>query len=118
MDRAIDNSLCFRVYRGEEQVAFGLVVTDRATFAYVDDVFVAEGHRRGGLASRLVGAMLSHPDLGAVESWWLLAGSAPARELFGREGFRTPEPERLGRWVVTLPGGGRGFYLDERRDDS
>ncbi|MDP9479804.1 MAG: GNAT family N-acetyltransferase [Actinomycetota bacterium] len=112
-NRAIDNSLCFGLYRGGEQVGFARVITDRATFAYVDDVFVVGPHRGKGLASRLVGAILSHPELRGVKSWWLLTGSGAARSLFERAGFRTPERERLERWM-TLPGGGRGFYL--RRD--
>jgi hypothetical protein len=32
MDKAIDNSLCFGLYRGEAQLGFARVVTDRATF--------------------------------------------------------------------------------------
>lgn len=114
VDRTIDYSLCFGIYRGEEQVGFARVITDRATFAYVDDVFVAAAHRRSGLAGRLVDAVLAHPELGGVKSWWLLADSEAAREFFERAGFRTPEPKRLSRWM-TLPGGGRGFYL--RRED-
>lgn len=114
VDRAIDHSLCFGLYLGEEQVGFARVITDCATFAYVDDVFVVAAHRRGGLAGRLVDAMLSHPELESVKSWWLLAGSEAARRFFERAGFRAPEPERLRRWM-TLPGGGRGFYV--RRED-
>ena len=64
-DRAIENSLCFGLYSSRDQVGFARVVTDYATFAYVEDVFVVEAHRCGGLAGRLVNAMLSHPDLGA-----------------------------------------------------
>ncbi len=114
VDRAIDNSLCFGVYQGEEQVAFARVVSDRATFAYVEDVFVVEDHRRKGLAAWLAEAILEHPELEGIKSWWLLAGSGGARRLFERIGFVTPEPERLDRWM-TLPDGGRGFYLHERR---
>lgn len=113
VDRAIDNSLCFGVYWDAKQVAFARVVTDYATFAYLDDVFVVEDHRRKGLAPQLIETVLGHPALEGIKSWWLLAGSEGARKLFERAGFSTPEPERLGRWM-TLPGNSRGFYLRQR----
>ena len=49
--RALAHSLCFGLYRGEEQVGFARVVTDRATFAYLAHVFVLEEHRVAGLES-------------------------------------------------------------------
>jgi hypothetical protein len=44
VERAIANSLCFGLYRGAEQVGFGRVITDKATFAYLADVFILEPH--------------------------------------------------------------------------
>ena len=61
--RSVENSLCFGVYSGEKQVGFARVVTDRATFAYLADVFVLEAHRGQGLGKWLVEVILSHPDL-------------------------------------------------------
>ena len=58
MDKAIDNSLCFGVYRGEAQVGFARVVTDRATFGYICDVFVDAAHRGAGLGKWLVSCVL------------------------------------------------------------
>ncbi len=49
---AIENSLCFGLYRGREQVGFARVVTDKATFAYVGDVFVLDEHRGRPLTAR------------------------------------------------------------------
>ena len=40
VERALDHSLCFSGYLGHRQVAFARVVTDRATFPYLADVFV------------------------------------------------------------------------------
>jgi GNAT superfamily N-acetyltransferase len=61
--RSIENSLCFGVYRGEEQAGFARVVTDHATFAYLADVFVLEEHSGQGIGKWLVEVILSHPDL-------------------------------------------------------
>jgi GNAT superfamily N-acetyltransferase len=49
MHRAIEGSLCFGLYRGDFQVGFARVITDKATFAYLCDVFVLEAYRGKGL---------------------------------------------------------------------
>ena len=47
--RSIENSLCFGIYEGAgRQVGFARVVSDRATFAYLADVFIMEDHRGKG----------------------------------------------------------------------
>src|SRR6478609_3409261 len=60
---AIENSLCFGMYKGREQVGFGRVITDKATFAYVGDVFVVEGHRGLGLSKWLMQTIVEQPDM-------------------------------------------------------
>lgn len=90
VERSAKNSLCFGLYRGEEQVGFARVVTDRATFACLADVFVLEGHR--GLGGRLMEVVLSHPELRGLRRWML--ATADAHGLYRRHGFgglRKPE---------------------------
>jgi GNAT superfamily N-acetyltransferase len=83
--RSIENSLNFGVYRGEEQVGFARVVTDRATFAYLADVFVLEAHRGQGLGKWLVEVVLSHPDLQGLRRWML--ATRDAHDLYRRYAF-------------------------------
>lgn len=52
--RAIANSVCFGVLHDGRQVGFARVITDRATFAYLADVYVLEAHRGQGLVHRLI----------------------------------------------------------------
>jgi GNAT superfamily N-acetyltransferase len=66
--RAIESSLCFGVYDGDQQVGFARVISDYATFAYLADVFVLESHRSRGLAGRLMNAVVSHPQLQGLPS--------------------------------------------------
>ena len=73
---AIENSICFGVYTAGRQVAFGRVVTDRATFAYVGDVFVVSEFQRMGLGKRLMAEMASHPDLQGLRRWILATRDA------------------------------------------
>lgn len=94
VDRSIDNSMPFGIYFGDEQVAFARVITDRATFAWVADVFVVDAHRGKGLGKRLMDEVLGHPELQVMRRW--LLGTADAHELYRRYGFREIHaPERF-----------------------
>jgi GNAT superfamily N-acetyltransferase len=52
--KSLDNSLCFGLFKGNKQIGFGRVVTDRATFAYLADVFIVEEYRKKGLGKWLI----------------------------------------------------------------
>ena len=92
VDRSIENALCFGVYEGASQVGFARVITDRATFAYLADVFVLESHRGRGLAVWLMEAIRSHPDLQGLRRWILM--TRDAHGLYEKSGFRTIEDPR------------------------
>ena len=62
--------------QGEEQAGFARVVTDRATFAYLADVFVLEEHRGQGIGKWFVEVILSHPDLQGLRRWMLATRDA------------------------------------------
>ena len=91
--RSMANSLCFGVYEVKNttstpdwrQVGFARVSTDRATFAYLADVFILPEHRGQGLSKRLIEAVLAHPDLQGLRRWML--ATADAHELYRRYGF-------------------------------
>ena len=92
--RAIAQSLCFGVYHGQNQVGFARVVTDRATFAYLADVYVLEAHRGQGLSKRLVATVQSHPDLQGLRRFVL--ATADAHGLYAQFGFKPlSAPERM-----------------------
>ena len=84
--RAVENSLCFGVYDEDRQVGFARVITDRATFAYLADVFILESHRGRGLSKRLVAAIRAHPDLQGLRRWSL--ATRDAHGLYAAYGFR------------------------------
>ena len=85
VERAIAHSLCFGVYQGGAQVGFARIVTDRATFALLADVFVLEGHRGKGLSKWLMQAVIAHPDLQGLRRMLLL--TSDAHELYRQFGF-------------------------------
>jgi len=83
--RAIANSLCFGIYQDDVQVGFARVVTDKASFAYLADVYVLEEHRRQGLSKRLVEMIQAHPDLQGMRRF--LLATRDAHGLYAQFGF-------------------------------
>lgn len=91
--KAIANSLCFGLFDGGELVGLARVVTDRATFAYLCDVYVLETHRGWGLGKWLIETVMAHPDLQGLRRFQLV--TRDAHGLYSRHGFDTPgNPER------------------------
>ena len=85
---AIANSLCFSLFDRGAQIGFARVVTDRATFAYLCDVYVLEDHRRRGLAKRLVEEVTRHPELASVRRFVLV--TRDAQSLYEPFMFKAP----------------------------
>jgi GNAT superfamily N-acetyltransferase len=83
--RGIAHSLPFSVFLGDRQVGFARAVTDRATFAYLADVFIVEDQRGKGLGVWLVETVLSHPELSGLRRWLLATRDAHA--LYRKFGF-------------------------------
>jgi GNAT superfamily N-acetyltransferase len=92
VERAIANSLCVAVRHGGEQVGFARVVTDKATFAYLADVYVLEEHRGRSLARAMVGWLHDHPELQGLRRWLLMTVDAhPLYETIGWTPLAHPE---------------------------
>jgi GNAT superfamily N-acetyltransferase len=91
--RAIAGSLCFGLYEGEKLVGFARVVTDRATFAYLCDVFVLPAYRGRGLSKWLMDCIVAHPDLQGLRRFVLV--TRDAHKLYSRYGF-TPLADPTG----------------------
>jgi len=85
VERSVRNSLCFGAYRRGVQIGFARVVTDRATFAFVCDVFVLSEARGQGVARLLVDAIVQHPDLQGLRRMALT--SRDAKGLYEQIGF-------------------------------
>ena len=97
VDRAVAAALCFGLYEGEPgdgaQVGFARVITDRATYAYLADVFVLESHRGQGLGVWLMECVMAHPALQGLRRWSLV--TRDAHDLYRRFGFASlAAPER------------------------
>ncbi|WP_423708324.1 GNAT family N-acetyltransferase [Undibacterium sp. WLX3042] len=92
VQRSIEHSLCFGGFIDGRQIAFARVVTDRATFAYLMDVFVLPDYRGRGYSRSLIESVQNHPELQNIRRFLLVSSSA--RGLYEKFGFRSPvKPE-------------------------
>ena len=104
VERAIAGALCFGAFDGERQIGFARVITDKATFAYLADVFVLEEFRGRGVASRLMEAIVGHPELQGLRRWTLV--TRDAHRLYEKFGFRhVAHPDRHMEKVLANPYG-------------
>jgi len=62
IQRSIQNALCLGIYHLGRQVAFARLVTDKATFAWLADVFVHKDFRGQGLGHWLVDVVCRYVD--------------------------------------------------------
>ncbi len=105
LQRAIEHSLCIALHAdGVGQVGFARVVTDRASFAYLCDVYVLEDHRGRGLADWMLQSLLAHPDLQGLRRFMLF--TRDAHPLYARHGFKALATPERGMEIVRP-----GIYL-------
>lgn len=86
VERAARNSLVFGLYSPGGQVGYARVITDRASFAYLCDVFVLESHQGRGLGQWMMEVLLAHPGLQGLRRF--LLATRDAHSLYARYGFQ------------------------------
>ncbi len=100
VQRSIEHSLCFGIYRNSMQVGFARVITDHATFAYLADVFVLPEHRGKGLSKWLMQEIHDHPTLQGLRRWML--ATRDAHELYKQFEWQEVNEEQRGRLMQRL----------------
>ena len=102
VQRSIDAALCFAVFDNDNadlpagrQVGFARMITDKATFAYLADVFIIEKYRGLGLSKWLMEVIMSHPDLQGLRR--MMLATRDAHGLYKKFGF-TPL-NNTDRWM-------------------
>jgi GNAT superfamily N-acetyltransferase len=99
VERSVQGSLNVGLYREGRQAGLARVVTDRATFAWIADVFVLPEHRGRGLGHWLIQTVLAHPDLATVGRFTLV--TSDAHRVYVDCGF-TPLAD-TSRWMELRP---------------
>ena len=98
VEKSIANSLCFGMFNKNEQVGFARLTTDKATFAYVADVFVLHEHRGKGLCKWLIKTMQAHPELQNLRRWLLT--TKDAHTLYEQLGWQKPSADYAYRFMM------------------
>jgi len=93
--KSIENSICFGVYQGDKQAGLARVITDKATFAYICDVFILPEFRRMGLSKWLIQTIVEYPEFEGLRRWSL--ATLDAHGLYSQFGFT--EITRPERWM-------------------
>lgn len=92
--RALANSFCVAITYQGAQIAFARLVSDRATFAYLADVYVLEEHRGKGLSHAILIFLQSHPEFQGLRRWALF--TRDAQGLYAAHGWKQyPIPDRM-----------------------
>jgi GNAT superfamily N-acetyltransferase len=86
VQRAIQNSVCIGCYIEGHQVGFARMITDKATFAYLADVYVLEKHRGNGLSRRMMEGLLELQDLQGLRR--IMLATRDAHGLYEQFGFK------------------------------
>lgn len=93
VQRALENSVNFGLYKNGQQIGFARVVTDYCTFAWLADAFVLDEHRGRGLSKWLIEVIVGHPALSVMRRWVL--ATRDAHGLYRQFGFtEMRQPER------------------------
>jgi GNAT superfamily N-acetyltransferase len=105
VDRSLDHSMAVGAYLdppppegGSGQVGLIRLITDRATFAWVCDVYVLPEHQGRGLAQAMMRALREHPELQGLRRWML--ATRDAHSLYAKSGFRLFDTTEQARYMI------------------
>ena len=97
VEKSISNSLCFGLYHQDKQIGFARLITDKATFAYLADVFILDEYRKKGLSKWLIKTIQAHPDLQGLRRWML--GTRDAHGLYEQFGWTVLDEDTRKRFM-------------------
>lgn len=98
--KSIENSLCYGIYKANQQIGLARIVTDYCTFAYLCDVFVDEEFRGRGLSTWMMSCIMKNPDLSSLRRFVL--ATKDAHGLYDKFGFKTLSSEEQRRFMSIL----------------
>lgn len=97
--QSIDNSFCFGLFEGKQQIGFARVVTDFTYTAWLADVFIVHEKQQKGYGQFLMEAIFNHERLKDIIKWRLATSDAHA--FYEKFGFTTlKEPEKVMERIV------------------
>ena len=93
VERSLNNSLCFGLYRNKTQIGLVRVITDKATFAYLADTFVIDEYQGRGLGTWMIETVMKSSELQGLRRWQL--STRDAHKFYQKFGFQSLDyPDR------------------------
>ncbi len=84
IEKLIQNSLCFSLFSGQEQIGFGRVATDYTVFSWLSDLVIADAYCNQGLGAWFLECILNHPSISQTQ---FVLQTKNAYQLYERFGF-------------------------------
>jgi len=94
--KTIENSICYGVYKVNEQIGFARVLTDEVVFAYIMDVVIFGDYKGQGLGKQLVEYILKDKRLKDVLT--ISLKTKDAHSFYEKYGFKTVGNSKL--WMA------------------
>lgn len=93
LKKSLQNSINFSVISPEDKfIGFGRLITDKATFAYLADVYIDNRYRGIGLGKFLIQNIMNYSDVQGIRTWLLL--TKDAHDLYNKFGWdKLDEPD-------------------------
>ena len=88
IERSIENSICFGLYRESRQIGFARIVTDEVKHSWLGDVFVIQEFQGKGLGTWLMESVVSHP---VIQKTGCILGTRDAHGLYEKFAFERTE---------------------------
>jgi len=88
IEKILENSMCFFLLDGDQQIGFARVISDFATTSWLSDVVLDDDYQNQGLGSWMVQQILNHPEISGTQ-FSLQTGTA--QEFYKRFGFSSNE---------------------------
>ena len=85
IEKSIENSLCFGVYKNDKQIGFARCVTDYATVYWLADVIVDDDYKKQGIGKALVEVAINHDEL---KGCFGILATRDAHGLYEQYGFK------------------------------
>lgn len=89
--KSIENSICYGVYKNNEMIGFGRVVTDYSTVYWICDIIIDEKHRGNSLGKMLMKSIIETKELNGLLG---ILGTQDAHGLYEQYGF-VREPHKF-----------------------
>lgn len=88
VEKLIQNSLCFSLFSGHEQIGFARVATDYTVFSWLSDLVIADAYRNQGLGKWFLDCILKHPSISQTQ---FVLQTSSAYQLYERFGFEVSD---------------------------